>query len=436
MTRLGTGGRIDRTRTLRFTFDGIELTGHPGDTLASALLASGRIEVGPSIYRDRPRGIVTADCTEPNALVQVLGGRPEPLVPATQLELYDGLQVASLSGVGWLSDAPDSAVHDKKYVHADVVVVGAGPAGIAAALAAGRGGARVVLVEQGRELGGSLLDGGELIDGRPASEWISRAAREFVDSPEVRVLTRATAVGHYDHNYLLVAENRGDRKRLWHVRAQRVVLATGAHERPMVFADNDRPGIMLASAVRSYLKRFAVLPGRAAVVVTTSDSAYLTALDLAAAGGHVRAVVDTRPQPPQRLVEQARSLGAQVFTGSAVIGTAGDRRVSSARIAGIDDEGLLTGTPVDVDCDLLAVCGGWSPAVHLFSQTGGEVRWDQLVSAFVPVQKTGLPKVIGAARGTYDLAGCLAQGLAAGAEAATASGFRVAAPPEIGRAHV
>ncbi|MEV0050993.1 2Fe-2S iron-sulfur cluster-binding protein [Saccharopolyspora shandongensis] len=428
-SRLPEGGRIDRTRTLRFTFDGMEFAGHPGDTLASALLANGRIEVGPSIYRDRPRGIVTADCTEPNALVQVLDGGPEPLVPATRLELYDGLQVASLSGIGWLSNAPDPTVYDKKYVHADVVVVGAGPAGIAAALAAGRSGARVVLVEQGRELGGSLLDGGERIDGRPAVEWISRAAREFVDLPEVRVLTRATAVGHYDHNYLLIAEHRGNRQRLWHLRAQRVVLATGAHERPMVFADNDRPGIMLASAVRSYIKRFAVLPGREAVVVTTSDSAYLAALDLAAAGARVRAVVDTRPEPPQRLVEQARSIGAQVFTGSAVVGTTGDRRVSSARIAEIDGAGLIAGAPVDVGCDLLAVCGGWSPAVHLFSQAGGAVRWDQLVAGFVPEQKSGLPKVIGAARGTYDLAGCLAQGLSAGAEAATASGFRIAAPP-------
>ncbi|GAA0521313.1 sarcosine oxidase subunit alpha [Saccharopolyspora subtropica] len=429
MTRLGIGGRIDRTRTLRFTFDGMEFTGHPGDTLASALLANGRVEVGPSIYRDRPRGILTADGTEPNALVQVLSGGPEPMVPATRLELSDGLQVASLSGIGWLSDAPDPTTYDKKYVHADVVVVGAGPAGIAAALAAGRSGARVLLVEQERELGGTLLDGGERIDGRPAGEWISRAVREFVESPEVRVLTRATTVGLYDHNYLLIAERRADRQRLWHVRAQRVVLATGAHERPMVFADNDRPGIMLASAVRSYLKRYAVLPGRDAVVVTTSDSAYLTAFDLAGAGARVRAVVDTRPRPPQRLVEQAHAIGAQVFTGSAVIGTSGPGRISAARVAGIDEAGLISGDPVDLDCDLLAVCGGWSPAVHLFSQAGGALRWDRLVAGFVPEQAPGLPKVVGAARGTYDLAGCLAQGLAAGAEAATASGFRVAAPP-------
>ncbi|GAA4618752.1 2Fe-2S iron-sulfur cluster-binding protein [Saccharopolyspora hordei] len=424
-SRLPAGGRVDRTRALRFTVDGIPLTGHPGDTLASALLASGRTEVGPSIYRDRPRGVLTADGTEPNALVQVLSGGPEPMVPATTLELHDGLQVATLSGVGWLSAAPDPTVHDKKHVHADVVVVGAGPAGIAAALAAGRSGARVLLVEQGRELGGSLLDGDERIDGRSAGEWIARAARDLVDAPEVRVLTRAAAVGLYDHGYLLVAERRERGQRLWHVRAKQVVLATGAHERPMVFADNDRPGTMLASAVRTYLKRYAVLPGRDAVVVTTSDSAYATAADLAAAGARVRAVVDTRPEPPQRLLDLADSLGAQVFTGSAVAGTTGDPRVTSARITGLDGAGTAT----EVECDLLAVCGGWDPAVQLFAQAGGSVRWDRLAAGFVPEQGPGLPTVVGAARGTYDLAGCLAQGLAAGAAAATASGFRVAAPP-------
>ncbi|GAA4857197.1 sarcosine oxidase subunit alpha family protein [Saccharopolyspora rosea] len=429
MTRLDSGGRIDRTRTLRFTLDGIEFTGHPGDTLASALLASGRIEVGPSIHRDRPRGIVTADRTEPNAHVQVLNGRPEPMVPATELELFDGLQAASLSSVGWLGNAPGDTVHDKKYAHADVAVVGAGPTGIAAALAAGRGGARVVLVDRGRELGGALLDGAEHIDGRPATAWISRAVREFVELPEVRVLTRATAVSHHDHGHLLVAEHRGNRRRLWHVRARRVVLATGARERPVVFADNDRPGVMLASAVRSYLNRYGVLPGRRAVVFTTSDSAYRAVADLAAAGARVVAVVDTRPNPPERLRAQAREAGARLYTGSAVVGTSGQRRVRSVRVAPVDDAGLLAGPAEELDCDLLAVCGGWSPVLDLFSQAGGTLRWDQVVAGFVPEQGAGLPRVVGAARGTYDLAGCLAQGLAAGAEASTAAGFRVASPP-------
>ncbi|RCW43134.1 sarcosine oxidase subunit alpha [Halopolyspora algeriensis] len=433
-------GRVDRTRRLRGTVDGVELSGHPGDTLASALLAEGRIVAAPSIHRGRPRGILAADCTEPNALVQLHGACPEPMLTATRVELYDGLVAESLSGVGRVGPEADTAVYDKKYVHADVVVIGAGPAGIAAALSAGRSGARVVLVDEQRELGGALLDGTERIDGHPATEWIGRAVRELVELPEVRVLTRASAVGCYEGNYLLVAEKRTDhlaeagpqqpRQRLWHLRTQRVVLATGAHERPMVFADNDRPGIMLASAVRSYINRYAVLPGQQAVVFTTSDSAYTTALELLDAGARVPALVDTRPDPPAHLAEQVRAAGGQVYPGSAVVGTGGQERISSVRISELDEQGSLTGTPREVECDLLAVCGGWNPVVHLFSQAGGTVRWDPVVAGFLPEEPTGsLPKVVGAARGTYDLAGCLSQGLAAGAEAATTSGFRVAVPP-------
>ena len=438
MTRLSTGGRIDRARELRFRLDGEEFRAHPGDTVASALLAAGRVEVGSSIYRGRPRGIFAAGCAEPNALLQRHGAPPDPMLPATCVEVSDGLSVETLSGVGWVGREQDEAVFDKKYVHADVVVVGAGPSGIAAALAAGRGGARVLLVDEQRELGGSLLDGQSFVDSRPAEEWVSRAAREFVELPEVRVLSRSTVVGMYDHNYLLVAERCGERvddpgagqpwQRLWHVRAQRVVLATGAHERPVVFADNDRPGIMLASAVRSYVNRYGVLPGRRAVVFTTGDSAYATALDLLAAGAEVPAVVDSRPDPPPELVARVREHGGEVLAGSAVVGTGGQNRISSVRVDGLDDEGLPAGSPRELDCDLLAVCGGWSPVVHLFSQAGGELRWDPAGAGFVPVRRDGVPEVVGAARGTHDLAGCLAQGFSAGSAAGTAVGFRVSAP--------
>ncbi|MHA6805055.1 glycine cleavage T C-terminal barrel domain-containing protein [Salinifilum ghardaiensis] len=409
--------------------DGIALTGHPGDTLASALLANDRIEVAPSIHRDRPRGILTADETEPNAMVQVLGGRPEPMVPATRVELADGLQVATLSGVGWLCPAEDEHTYDKKHVHVDVAVVGAGPAGIAAARAAGRSGARVLLVEQDTEIGGGLLDGHHGVDGRSATDWLAGVSREFVELDETRVLTRATAVGCYEGGPLLVAERRGARQRLWHVRARHVVLATGAHERPLVFADNDRPGTMLAGAVRRYLHRFGVLPGHRAVVATTSDSAYRTVFALAEAGADVRAVVDSRAHPPEELARLAEETGAVVHRGAAVVGTEGDRRVSAARIAPLDGDGHPAGPAVQHDCDLLAVSGGWDPATQLFGHAGGQLRWDPVIAAFVPQQGEDLPRVIGAARGTLDLAGCLAQGYAAGAELATASGFRTAPPP-------
>ncbi|SFD80352.1 sarcosine oxidase subunit alpha [Actinopolyspora alba] len=434
-------GRIDRTRTLNATVDGREVRGRAGDTLASAMLAHGDIEVAPSIQLGRPRGVLSADCTEPNALVQLLDGDcPEPMLPATEIELREGLRAETLSGVGWLSQQRDTAGYDKKFVHTDVVVVGAGPAGIAASLTAARGGARVILVDQHRELGGMLLDGQADIAGHPATEWIGRAARELAENEQVRVLTRSSALGYYDHNYLLVAESRTDhmaapppsmsRQRLWHVRAKQVVLATGAHERPVVFADNDRPGVMLASAVRSYLNRYAVLPGREAVVFTTSDSAYSTALDLLGAGARVPAIVDTRPEPSARLVEQVRAAGAHVVTSAAVVATTGQHRISGVRVRGLDADGSLTGWSSEFSCELLAVSGGWNPAVQLFAQSGGAVRWDPVVAGFVPRLAGGSSaKVVGSARGTYDLAGCLAQGFAAGAEAATLSGFRTAPPP-------
>ncbi|WP_243793622.1 FAD-dependent oxidoreductase [Saccharopolyspora gloriosae] len=420
MTRLPSGGRIDRSRTIECTVDGVPLRGHPGDTLASALLAAGRLEVAPSTYLGRPRGIVTADSGEPNALVQVLDA-PEPMVPATEVELRDGLAALSLSGVG-RADPGGEQRCEKRYRHADVVVIGAGPAGLAAALAAGRGGARVFLVERHRELGGALLDGDERIDGAPGVEWVARAASELAALPETRVLTRATVAGHYDHGYLLVAEHSAPEQRpawqrLWHLRAQRVVLATGARERPIAFPGNDRPGVMLAGAVRRYLRRFGVRAGERVVVCTTGDSAYATAFDLVAAGASVPLLVDARSEPPPALQARARDVGIRVRTGASVVGTSGAHRVSEVRVADINDPGRAE----VVECDLVAVGGGWNPAVEL---ARGPLTWDPEVSAFVPEQDAA----VGAARGAFGLADCLAQGFAAGAAASTATGFGASAP--------
>ncbi|WP_274918150.1 sarcosine oxidase subunit alpha family protein [Streptomyces sp. WZ-12] len=441
--RLRRGGRIDRTTALRFSVDGRELTGHPGDTVASAMLANGLIRVAPSLYRGRPRGIVTAGVEEPNALVQIAGPCSEGMLPATTVELYDGLSATTLSGMGRLDPAPDPAVYDKKYVHTDVLVVGAGPAGLAAAAAAAGSGARVILVDDQPEPGGSLLAGrAEQVNGQAALAWAAELHTVLDDAPEAVVLHRTTAIGSYDDNYVLALQRRTDhlgadapdpsqgisRQRLWHIRARQVVLATGVHERPLVFAGNDRPGVMLAGAVRTYLNRYAVAPGSRAVVSTTNDSAYATVAALHAAGIPIAAVVDARPELTARAVEVAADTGTRVLTGSTVVDTAGEGRLSSVTVRAIDPDGQLAGPARPFDCDLLAVSGGWSPVVHLHSQRQGRLRWDEDLVAFVPDGTVRNQRIVGAANGTYALDDGVAEGARAGALAATEAGFPVPAP--------
>ncbi|MFH8735654.1 sarcosine oxidase subunit alpha family protein [Streptomyces sp. NPDC017964] len=445
--RLGDAGRVDRTTFLHFTLDGRELTGHPGDTLASAMLANGIVEAAPSLYLGRPRGIVSAGVEEPNALVQLGGSCSEGMLPATTVELYDGLSATTLSGMGRLDPTPDPAVYDKKYVHTDVLVVGAGPAGLSAAAAAAESGARVILVDDQPELGGALLSG------RTQPEWIAEFRAALDAAPEVTVLTRTTAFGSYDDNYVLALERRTDhlgadapdpssgvsRQRLWHIRACQVVLATGAHERPLIFAGNDRPGVMLAASARTYINRYGVTPGRRAVVGTTNDSAYDTVADLHAAGIDIAAVVDARPELSQRAAEIAATTGVRVLTGSAVVDTAGESRLIGVTVQALDADGQLVGKSEEFDCDLLAVSGGWSPVVHLHSQRQGRLRWDDDLVAFVPDGTVRDQQVVGAAQGTYGLDGALAEGARAGALAATEAGFPVpvpAAPSEDARPDV
>jgi sarcosine oxidase subunit alpha len=438
--RLPQGGRVDRGTVLRFTVDGRELTGHPGDTVASAMLANGLVEVAPSLYRGRPRGIVAAGVEEPNVLVQIDGSCSEGMLPATTVELYDGLSATTLSGMGRLDPTPDPAVYDKKYAHTDVLVIGAGPAGLAAAAAAAGSGARVILLDDQPEPGGSLLSAsGETAGAQPALDWVVDVRSALDAAPETVVLQRTTAFGSYDDNYVLALQRRTDhlgaaapegvsRQRLWHIRARQVVLATGAHERPLTFAGNDRPGVMLAAAVRTYLNRYAVAPGSRAVVSTTNDSAYDTVADLHAAGIDVAVVVDARPELSHRAAEVAVSTGVRVLTGRAVVDTSGDVRLTGVTVQALDADGQLTDSAQSFDCDLLAVSGGWSPVVHLHSQRQGRLRWDEDLVAFLPDGTVRDQQVVGAARGTYDLDGCLAEGARAGAHAATEAGFPVPVP--------
>ncbi|WP_461168716.1 2Fe-2S iron-sulfur cluster-binding protein [Arthrobacter sp. Z1-15] len=455
-SRLAAGGRIDRTISWRFTVDGEEFSGHPGDTLASALLANGRIAVGNSLYEGRPRGILSAGVEESNALVKVQPRFPgqvaESMLPATTVTLVDGLDAELLNGLGRLDPEDDRAEYDKKYVHTDVLVIGGGPAGLAAAREAVRTGARVMLLDDQPELGGSLLSGStasglaESIEGMTAPEWVADVEAELVSAPESTVLNRTTAFGAYDANYVIAVQSRTDhlpspaapgvsRQRIWHIRAAQVVLAPGAHERPLVFENNDRPGIMLASAVRSYLNRYAVAAGQRVVISTTNDSAYALAGDLRAAGVEIAAVVDARPHLTA-VAAAAVEAGTRVLAGSAVAntaadtGTAGDAgRLTGVTVRGIDDDGELTSNIEHIACDLLAVSGGWSPVVHLHSQRQGKLRWDDGLAAFVPGSNVPNQQIAGSGRGSFDPADCIAEGISAGAAAAIAAGFSAAAAP-------
>jgi sarcosine oxidase subunit alpha len=417
--RTPAGGRIDRGTRYEFTFDGRTYTGNPGDTLASALLSHGVHKIATSVKLGRPRGISAAWTEDTGGLVQIEAPFPEPMLLASTVELYDGLAARGIHGQGRLADIADSARYDAMHTHADVLVVGAGPAGLTAALTAARAGARVVLVDEQSEAGGSLLGGTERIGDTGASNWVQEAVAELATFPEVRHLQRTTAFGHYDDGFVLALERRTDhlgnaaparlsRQRVWRIRARHVLVATGAHERPIVFADNDRPGIMLAHSARTFLHRYGVLVGRAAVVFTTNDSAYAAAFDLADAGVRIEAVVDAREQVSDGLRRECERRGIPLRAGAVVTGTRGDERITLAFVADFDGENA--GASEAVSCDVLLVSGGWNPAVHLFSQARGLLRYDAALGGFVPGEQLAGVSVAGAADCVMDLPGCLREG--------------------------
>ena len=482
--RLFAGGRIDRDRPLQFTYDDASYTGYDGDTLASALLANGVHLVGRSFKYHRPRGVLSAGAEEPNALLQVgRGAHTLPNQRATQVELYDGLHAASqncwpsvrfdlaginnllggvfpagfyyktfmwprdfwrkyyeyfirkAAGLGVAPTEPDPDYYDKMHAHCDVLVAGGGPAGLAAALAAGRTGARVIVADEQPEMGGALLGQKTQIDEAPASEWVAGALSELEAMDEVQLLPRTTVSGYYDHNYLTALERVSDhyppgtrpdrpRQRLWKIRAQQVVLATGAHERPLVFANNDRPGIMLAAAARAYVNRYAVRPGNETVVFTNNDSAYASAIDLSDCGMQVT-VVDARAASTESLRAAARKRSIEVLTGHAIVSVAGHRRVRSVQVAQLNSQRSgYAGPSRPIRCDLVCMSGGWSPTVHLFSQSRGQLVFDAARACFVPGESFQAERSAGAANGTFELAFCLSEGREAGKAAAAAGGFR------------
>jgi sarcosine oxidase subunit alpha len=485
--RLGIGGRIDRSRKFAFRFNGRLYEGHPGDTLASALLANGVDVVARSFKYARPRGICAAGAEEPNAIVEI--GATEatrvPNVRATQQALYDGLVATSPNGwpsvdtdlmgaVGTLAGrflppgfyyktllsptlwrraepalrraaglgrAPrerDPDLYDHMNRHCEVLVIGAGPAGLAAALSAGRSGARVIVADEQEEMGGSLLDARDMIDGRPVLDWVTAVLAELSARDNVVLLPRTTANGLHDHGFVTLHERLTDhlgasaplpdgrnavRSRMHRVRAQRVVLAAGTHERPLVYAGNDVPGNFVAGALSTYLRRYAVAPGRQLVLSTNNDHAYRAALDWADAGREVVAIVDARPAPDGDLVSEARARGLRIVAGSAVIEVRGGRRIRKALVAPIDPVAFRVGGPVEtLACDTVASSGGYSPVVHLSAHTGVRPVWRDDLQGFVPGEVPGLLPA-GGVRGRWTLAEAIADGLAVGCAAARETGF-------------
>ena len=479
------GGRVDRAREIQFTFNGKSYTGLAGDTLCSALLANGVHLIGRSWKYHRPRGVMSAGSEEPNAIFQVeKGDRTIPNARGTQVELYDNLDASSVncwpsvefdflsinsrfsrlmpagfyyktfmwpksmwmkyehfirkaSGLGESPREYDPDRYEHGHAHCDVLIVGGGVAGLSAALAAGRAGARVIIADEQSEFGGLTLASRAQIDGLDASQWIENAVTELQGMAEVTLLPRSTVFGYHDYNFLTInqrlsdhlplAERPASREKLWQVRARQVVLATGAAERPLIFANNDRPGVMLASAVSTYANRYAVKPGSRAVIFTNNDSAYQTALDLKAADVEVVAVVDARTGSASEMADTVRSAGIDVINGSVVVDTAGRKRLRSVQVMRLSADGSsVSGNARSLGCDLLALAGGWSPVVHLNAQSGARPVWDEAAAMFRPGEPTQAQVSAGAANGTLDLAGCLREGAAAGNDAASACGFESA----------
>jgi sarcosine oxidase subunit alpha len=478
------GRLIDRTRKIDFSFDGRTMSGYAGDTLASAVMANGQRLFGRSFKYHRPRGVVGLGAEEMNALVGIgEGARHEPNLRATQVELHDGLVAVSqnrwpslafdvgavnnrfsrlipggfyyktfmwpqgfwkhvyeplirrAAGLGEAPEGRDPDSYEHIHVHCDLLVIGAGVAGLAAAEAASASGARVVIADENPRPGGLAdISGGE-IDGASQSDWVKAKTADLARAENVHILTRTTALGHWHHNWLMLFERVAEhdpallaqgtpRHRLWKVRAKEVILATGAIERPIAFANNDRPGIMLSSAARAMLKRYGVAPGINGVIFTNNDDAYHTALALKRAGIGVARIIDSRAKAESATIAAAANAGIPISRGSAIAGVEssfGGLAVRGVRIAPYrPGHGRVT-SEAKIDCDFIAMSGGFNPALHLWCHNGGKIRFDDELQAFRPAAHPNPVRAAGAANGTFDLAGCLAEGYAAGEAAAKAS---------------
>lgn len=470
--RLTSGGLVNRARTLSFTFDGKSYSGYDGDTLASALIANDQMLVGRSFKYHRPRGIVTAGSAEPNALVTIgKDGRTEPNTRATVTELYQGLEARSqnrwpslrhdigsvnsllspflsagfyyktfmwpkpfwekvyeplirkAAGLGRTPFLPDPDRYEKAWAHCDLLVIGAGPTGLMAARAAARAGLRVILADEGFRLGGSLLSEPLHVGGLPAADYAAAVLKELQETPNVTLMPRTTVFGWYDDNVFGAVEKVQKHvaqpspelpvERLWRIVAKRAILAAGAEERPLVFGGNDRPGVMMAGAVSTYVNRYAVSPGQTVAIFTNGGAGYRTAADLVAAGVDVAAIIDGRAQS-----EDIAPEGLRVIRGAGIVDTKGYHGLKSVIVERV-------GHQEEIACDALAMSGGFSPIVHLACQRGAKPDWSEEKQAFLaPDVGPGL-RIAGSAAGHASLAACLRDGAEKAHDAIGDLGFLV-----------
>ena len=481
------GARLNRAHQISFQFNGRSYRGLAGDTLASALLAAGETVLARSWKYHRPRGIVSCGVEEPSALVQLESAEHTiPNAKMPEVELYEALNAQCINPwpspgkhllsinrwftplfpagfyyktfmwpakawmlyerfirkAGGLGEAPTQADNDRyvhQNTHCEVLIAGGGVAGLAAALAAGRSGARVILAELGACLGGSAHRLHGTIDGQSARDWVRWAEAELAKMPEVRVLRRAVVFGYHDHNFLTIRESLTDhlplkersgfRERLWRVRADQVVLATGAHERPMVFGNNDLPGVMLSSAMSDYAQLYGVRVGQRIVFVTNNDSAYADALVLQQAGAQV-SVVDARGghSVAGGLVQQAHASGIEILRGFVPIEARGGAVVTGLTVRQMVGD-KANGEQRNLACDAIGMAAGWNPAVHLYSHSGGKAKWSDAAVCFTPGVAMPNQFTVGACNATWSVAQTLAEASQAGAAAATRTGF--AASPAV-----
>ena len=475
--RIRGSGSVDSAHGVNFRFNGNWFQGYAGDTLASALLANGVHLVGRSYKYHRPRGIFSAGNEEPNAVVQLeSGARVEPNLRATEIELYDALEASSVNcfprpefdlhsvhrlassilvagfynktfkwprsfwnklyepalrasaGLGRAPQLPDPDLYDRMHWHCDALVVGAGPAGLAAARTLARAGLRLVLVDEQPFVGGSLRSRPAIVEGIEGGEWAATVGLELEGLPNVLKLERTSLFGYYDHNYLVAVEKRTDhlgpgrvpgtaRQRLWHFRAKHVVLATGAYERPMVFGDNDLPGIMLANAVCTYANRFGVRCGHQGIAFVNNDLGFDLALDAQRAANSLTHIVDVRASGSPAFARRAKEQGIELIHGHAIVRALGGKRVQAVEL-----RSLRGGLRRQVDCDHVLVSGGFNPAVHLFSQTPGTLKYEERLGCFLPRASAQAVEWAGALRACFSLEGALNDGAAAAARVLGALG--------------